>query len=457
LTSPTAKAAELAASLRFYHPDHLGSINLVTDGAGNVVEATEHAPFGAVHRREENPGSSATLPPGHLATRPGFTGQREDARNGLVLFPARAYDPEIGRFTQPDPFVQDPADPQSLNRYSYVRNNPVNLVDPTGYSFWSKFFGAVAAVVVGVATAGLGSGLSLAIAAGTFGAVDGGVSAAQAGAGASGIFKSAAIGFTAGFVGGAVGGAVAGTVGGLSSSYVGGFVGGAAGGAAAGATGAALGGGSIGRSAAAGAAAGAVFGAYSGISVPGAMLASAVVGAVVAGEDPVDALVEGAGTFAGFSVGGYAAGYVSGHTTPGDGQLERFGVQKGDPIYYLGRPGTLAKFLVGLLDGPFSHVNIYDGNGRVADNSWGRRAGIRPLTDDQFQGRRFVSFRGAPGAANLNYNALSADYAKAHGQYNPATLNVCSTFCTAVYGAGNVQYPNGIGPNAQFINQLIQQ
>lgn len=157
----------------------------------------------------------------------------------------------------------------------------------------------------------------------------------------------------------------------------------------------------------------------------------------------MDALVEGAGAYAGFYAGGYAAGYTSGHRVPANGQLESMGVQKGDPIYYLGRPGTLAKFLVGILDGPFSHVNIYNGMGEVADNSLGRLAGIRQLTESQFQGRRFVSFGGAPGAANLNYNALSTDYAKAHGQYNPAALNVCSTFCTAVYGAGNVQgkYP----------------
>ncbi len=38
----------------------------------------------------------------------------------------------LGRFTQPDPVVPEPGDPQSWNRYSYVRNNPVNRVDPTG-------------------------------------------------------------------------------------------------------------------------------------------------------------------------------------------------------------------------------------------------------------------------------------------------------------------------------------
>ncbi|WP_333606891.1 RHS repeat-associated core domain-containing protein, partial [Arsukibacterium sp.] len=46
----------------------------------------------------------------------------------------RIYDPELGRFMQADPIVQDPRDAQSLNRYSYVYNNPLSYTDPTGYS-----------------------------------------------------------------------------------------------------------------------------------------------------------------------------------------------------------------------------------------------------------------------------------------------------------------------------------
>jgi len=83
-----------------------------------------------------------------------FTGQRQDAASGLVLFPGRIYDPTLGRFLQADPFVQDPADPQMLNRYSYVRNNPVNFVDPSGYKWsWKKFFKIVAIVAAVIAVA----------------------------------------------------------------------------------------------------------------------------------------------------------------------------------------------------------------------------------------------------------------------------------------------------------------
>ena len=55
-----------------------------------------------------------------------FTGQRQDG-TGLYQMGARWYDPAIGRWLQPDTIVPDPGNPQSLNRYSYVLNNPVTL------------------------------------------------------------------------------------------------------------------------------------------------------------------------------------------------------------------------------------------------------------------------------------------------------------------------------------------
>lgn len=46
---------------------------------------------------------------------------------------ARYYDPELGRFIQPDDIIPDLSDPQSYNRYSYVRNDPLRYTDPTGH------------------------------------------------------------------------------------------------------------------------------------------------------------------------------------------------------------------------------------------------------------------------------------------------------------------------------------
>lgn len=59
-----------------------------------------------------------------------FTGQRREAGLGLYFYRARWYDPSIGRFIRPVTIVPDPMDPQSLNRYAYVLNNPLRYIDP---------------------------------------------------------------------------------------------------------------------------------------------------------------------------------------------------------------------------------------------------------------------------------------------------------------------------------------
>jgi RHS repeat-associated protein len=55
---------------------------------------------------------------------------------GLVEMGARWYDSRIGHWTSPDTIIPDPANPQSLNRFSYVLNNPLRLVDPTGHWYY---------------------------------------------------------------------------------------------------------------------------------------------------------------------------------------------------------------------------------------------------------------------------------------------------------------------------------
>jgi RHS repeat-associated protein len=52
---------------------------------------------------------------------------------GLMDYKARAYDPLLGRFIQPDTIIPNPADPQSWNRYSYVLDNPIIFSDPSGH------------------------------------------------------------------------------------------------------------------------------------------------------------------------------------------------------------------------------------------------------------------------------------------------------------------------------------
>jgi RHS repeat-associated protein len=65
-----------------------------------------------------------------------FTGKERDSESGLDNFGKRYFGSSLGRFMTPDPPLMDQhiADPQSWNLYSYVRNNPLSFVDPTGNS-----------------------------------------------------------------------------------------------------------------------------------------------------------------------------------------------------------------------------------------------------------------------------------------------------------------------------------
>ena len=68
-----------------------------------------------------------------------FTGKERDAESGNDYFGARYYGSSMGRFLSPDPLFISPerlTDPQSLNLYSYVRNNPLGLTDDSGLDFY---------------------------------------------------------------------------------------------------------------------------------------------------------------------------------------------------------------------------------------------------------------------------------------------------------------------------------
>jgi RHS repeat-associated protein len=84
-------------------------------------------------------GRSGTAPghPCSLRTPPTslrFTGQRAEAGLGLYFYKARYMDPVLGRFTSPDSIVPNPGNPLDWDRYSYVRNNPLVYIDPTGHN-----------------------------------------------------------------------------------------------------------------------------------------------------------------------------------------------------------------------------------------------------------------------------------------------------------------------------------
>ncbi|RYZ19920.1 MAG: hypothetical protein EOO16_18465, partial [Chitinophagaceae bacterium] len=138
VTSASASiASDQAAGLKttHLHYDHLGSIVVVTDAAGAVVERRSFDPWGNPRALNGTAGSGEL--PGGLAgeaTDRGFTLHEHLEGLGLIHMNGRVYDPRLGRFTSADPLVSVPGDLQSYDRYAYVMNRPLDAGDPTGYA-----------------------------------------------------------------------------------------------------------------------------------------------------------------------------------------------------------------------------------------------------------------------------------------------------------------------------------
>jgi RHS repeat-associated protein len=118
----------------FLSTDHLGNTRLVTDGSANVIARHDFTPFG-----EEIPagyGGRGSEWGKYDAVNQKFTGQEHDSETQFDFFGARYFSSAQGRFTSPDEPLADQFanDPQSWNLYSYVRNNPLRYVDPSGMS-----------------------------------------------------------------------------------------------------------------------------------------------------------------------------------------------------------------------------------------------------------------------------------------------------------------------------------
>jgi RHS repeat-associated protein len=101
--------------------DHQGSVIGVMDSSAVLQEEVRYLPFGSVRGEI-----------GILGTDLEYTGQRALQFTGLMDYKARFYDTDLGRFTQPDTIVPGVGDPQGWNRFSYVKNNPIVRIDPSG-------------------------------------------------------------------------------------------------------------------------------------------------------------------------------------------------------------------------------------------------------------------------------------------------------------------------------------
>jgi|GEM_PF-1189054 len=118
----------------FYNQDALRNVTELTDVAGNLAEAYRYRAFG-------EPTTAISLGNPFL-----FTGAFYDSKPGLFTLRFRSYSPTLGRFMQPDPIGMA----GGTNLYSYVRNNPVNRLDPYGlrWSFLDIFVGIVVVVTL---------------------------------------------------------------------------------------------------------------------------------------------------------------------------------------------------------------------------------------------------------------------------------------------------------------------
>ena len=113
--------------------DYLGSITHIVraDGTVNVRQELSYDAWG----RLRNPNSQTLFAPGNepnLLLGRGFTGHEHLPWFGLINCNARLYDPAVGRFLMPDPYVVNPLFSQDYNRYTYCRNNPLKYIDPDG-------------------------------------------------------------------------------------------------------------------------------------------------------------------------------------------------------------------------------------------------------------------------------------------------------------------------------------
>ncbi|MBO7416069.1 MAG: VCBS repeat-containing protein [Bacteroidaceae bacterium] len=104
--------------------DHLGSLTGLLEYDGTQTYGASYDAWG-----------KRTITCGYIQVEKGFTGHEHIDELGLINMNGRMYDPLQGVFLSPDPYIQNPSNPQNYNRYSYCLNNPLKYTDPTGELF----------------------------------------------------------------------------------------------------------------------------------------------------------------------------------------------------------------------------------------------------------------------------------------------------------------------------------
>ncbi|GJI98214.1 hypothetical protein RugamoR57_49320 [Duganella caerulea] len=117
-------------ALNWVHRDRLDSVVAITGESGQLKESLAYDAWG---KRRALTGNATPDGLDGVVDNKGYTGHEMLDQLDLVHMNGRVYDPFVGRFLSADRFIQTPYSGQNYNRYSYVLNNPTNLVDPTGF------------------------------------------------------------------------------------------------------------------------------------------------------------------------------------------------------------------------------------------------------------------------------------------------------------------------------------
>ncbi|MFZ5942320.1 MAG: RHS repeat-associated core domain-containing protein [Bacteroidota bacterium] len=119
-------------TLWLVHNDHLGSPVLFIDATNPTNRFEQSFSVWGIPRDPSDWSETAENP---LYADIGFTGHEDLAEFKLINMSGRVYDPVLGRFLSPDPYIQVPEFPWGFNRYSYCLNNPLVYTDPDGDCF----------------------------------------------------------------------------------------------------------------------------------------------------------------------------------------------------------------------------------------------------------------------------------------------------------------------------------
>lgn len=198
-------------TFRYVHTDHLGSIQCLTNENGDMVSEFSYDAWGS--RRDPDTWMLYSQYPQQIMDR-GFTGHMHLDAFSLVDMSGRMYDPVLGCFLSPDPARGLPSHTQEFNPYAYCMNNPLSLVDPSGYSWLSDAWKSLGGTLIGITVSVLTMGTLTPVVAGILGGFTGGFAGSLIN---GGDFNDA---FQAGFIGGVIGGVTAGFAHGIGETFV---------------------------------------------------------------------------------------------------------------------------------------------------------------------------------------------------------------------------------------------